>query len=132
VGHLVWPEGLLRAVPVAGLMVLAVFFGRTLRRGETPLIERIARVGTPDLSLALRRYTRRLTALWSGWFLVAAFVSAFGGLSFGATGGLVWAGTIVLFAGEHWLRRRVLFPTEVFPGIVQQVRDTWHVWRPRA
>ena len=55
----------MRYLPVLVLLWLAVFFGRSLRAGVVPLIERIARVGKPDLSPALCRYTRRLTALMS-------------------------------------------------------------------
>jgi hypothetical protein len=44
-------------------------------------------------------------------------------------GVLVLLGSAILFAGEHRLRPH-LFPGHVFPGLVQQVRDTWSVWRP--
>jgi hypothetical protein len=46
----------------------------------------------------------------------------------GRTTALVWLGTVVLFLGEHRLRSR-LFPEHEFPGIAQQIRDTWSVWR---
>jgi hypothetical protein len=36
---------------------------------------------------------------------------------------------VLLFVGEHWLRPR-LFPGHRFPGLVQQLRDTWSVWHP--
>jgi uncharacterized membrane protein len=58
------------------LLGLALFFGRTLRPGHTPLIERIARRSTAILSDALCRYTRRLTAIWCGYFVGAAALSA--------------------------------------------------------
>jgi hypothetical protein len=40
----------------------------------------------------------------------------------------VLAGSLLLFVGERWLRPRI-FPKEVFPGLLQQARDTWSVWR---
>lgn len=118
-----------RTVPVLALVWLAVFFGRTLRTGQTPLIERIARVGIPALSPRLCRYTRTLTAVWCIYFLLAAGLSSTAVLPFGLTGVLVGAGSVLLFVGEHRLRVR-RFPDQAFPGLVQQLRDTWHVWRP--
>jgi len=121
----------LRWLPVAALLALAVFFGRTLASGQTPLIERIARVGLPAMPAALRRYTRGLTGLWCAWFVLAAGALAWlqPGLGIGST--VAWAGTAVLFVGEHLLRP-FFFPGIRFPGLVQQVRDTWQVWRPPA
>lgn len=119
-----------RVVSLLALAWLAWFFGRTLRSGQEPLITRIARVSDPALPPALRRYTRRLTALWCGWFVLAALLS----LGFGAAGGwaglLVAAGSVLLFLGEHWLRPRLL-PGHAFPGLRQQVLDTLQVWRTR-
>lgn len=118
-----------RLVPVFVLGALALFFGRTLRAGEQPLIERIALVSDPALPPELRRYTRRLTAVWCAYFVLAALVALVARGSWIAISGWVWAGTVLLFAGEHLLRRR-LFPQHRFPGLIQQVRDTWSVWRP--
>ena len=117
------------AVPSVVLLWLSVFFGRTLRNGEMPLIERIARIGNPDLSPSLCRYTRRLTAVWCIYFLLASLLSMSKALSFAWTSALVWAGTFLLFVGERQIRAH-LFPDETFPGLWQQVQDTWRVWRP--
>jgi uncharacterized membrane protein len=118
-----------RAVSFLMLGWLAFFFGRTLWPGQEPLITRIARVSDPALPAELLRYTRRLTAVWCAWFVLAALL----GLAFGPSivwlGALVWAGTALLFVGEHWLRPR-LFPGHDFPGLRQQLRDTVRVWRP--
>lgn len=122
---------ILRWLPVAALVALAVVFGRTLRPGQTPLIERIARVGLPAMPAALQRYTRSLTALWCGWFLVAAGALVWLQPGTALGGALAWAGTIVLFVGEHWLRP-FFFPGLRFPGLAQQVRDTWQIWRTPA
>lgn len=58
-------------VPVVFIGLIAWWFGRTLRRGHTPLITRIvsAMEGVPPAALEpdLHRYTRRLTL---GWALV--------------------------------------------------------------
>lgn len=122
-------------LPTVVLLWLAFFFGRTLRQGAMPLIERIARCGKPALSAPLCRYTRRLTALWSAYFVLAALVSAgvnvLGVRAWAALNAVVWAGTLLLFVGEHSVRKR-LFPDEQFPGLLQQVRDTWSIWRGPA
>jgi uncharacterized membrane protein len=114
------------------LLWLAFCFGRTLRPGSTPLIERIARYRSATLSAPVRRYVRWLTAIWCGYFLVAAALSAIvawsGGVAFGRMSLAVLAGSALLFVGEHWFRPRV-FPHEAFPGLLQQLRDTWSIWR---
>lgn len=117
-----------RVLSLLALGWLAFFFGRTLRPGQEALITRIARVDEPDLPFVLMRYTRRLTAVWCAWFLLAAVLClAFGG-SAPWPGLLVWAGTALLFVGEHWLRPRLL-PGHRFPGLRQQLQDTLRVWR---
>jgi uncharacterized membrane protein len=120
----------LHAIPALVLSGLALFFGRSLGPGQMALIERIARVSDPALTPALCRYVRRLTIVWCAYFIVAALLSLRSDLRFGWTSALVWSGTVALFVGEHWLRPR-LFPGQVFPGLTQQLRDTWSVWRRR-
>jgi uncharacterized membrane protein len=117
-----------RALSALILGWLAYFFGRTLRRGHVPLIERIARVRDPELPPALCRYTRRLTAVWSIYFVAAGLLSIGVRLPFWWTGALVWLGAISLFVGEHRLRPR-LFPGRSFPNLMQQVQDTARIWR---
>lgn len=120
----------LRHLPTLVLLWLAFFFGRTLRAGAMPLIERVARVGKPALSETLCRYTRRLTLLWCIYFVVAASLTAAMSLGFqqASLGAAIVAA--VFFVGEHRIRQR-LFPTEAFPDLVQQIRDTAQVWRHR-
>ena len=120
----------LRYLPSLVFLWLAFFFGRTLRKGEMPLIERVARVGKPTLSPALCRYTRGLTAMWCAYFGVAASLSILGEVGFQQASGGVAAVSAALFIGENWVRRLLLFRDEPFPGVVQQVRDTIRVWRP--
>jgi uncharacterized membrane protein len=118
-------------VSLLGLAWLAFFFGRTLRVGQTPLIERFARASTPELTPALCVYMRWLTGVWCAYFVLAAVASWGTGQSLVSTGAFVWIGTIVLFVGEHRLRPK-FFPGQEFPGLLQQVRDTWHVWQKRT
>lgn len=118
-----------RAVSVLVLGWLAYFFGRTLRPGAIPLIERIATVSDPEMTQPLRRYTRRLTAVWCAYFVAAALLSIAAAQYPLRAGAWVWAGTAALFVGEHWLRP-FFFPGRVFPSLTQQLRDTWSVWHP--
>lgn len=121
---------LLRWLPVLALGWLAFLFGRTLRRGRVPLIEQIARVGDPQMPEPLRRYTRWLTVVWVAYFLLAAVVIIIAPSGAALPGLWVAVGTVVLFVGERVIRPR-LFPGRAFPGLLQQVRDTWSVWHPR-
>jgi len=118
-----------RAASFLMLGWLAVFFGRTLRAGNEALITRIARVGEPALPAHLVRYTRRLTAVWVAYFVLAAFAGLFARTLGPWTGLVVWAGTATLFVGEHKLRG-LIFPGHPFPGLRQQLKDTLHVFRP--
>lgn len=113
------------------LLWLAWFFGRSLRPGSSPLIERIARRGIPDLPEPLCRYTRRLTAVWCAYFVAAAGLVALADAGYAVASLAVWGGSVLLFVGERWVRPR-LFPGQVFPGLAQQVRDTASLWRARA
>ena len=95
-----------------------------------PLIERIARVGKPNPSQRLVRYTRGLTALWCAYFVIAAVLTVAGHLGFRAASLGVASVSATLFIVENWIRRLILFRNEPFPGVVQQLRDTVSVWRP--
>ncbi len=73
-GHAALP---LLLVPVVFVVAIAWVFGRTLRAGSEPLITRIVTaiegVGSADaLAPDLRRYTRRLTAVWAAVLLAMA------------------------------------------------------------
>ncbi len=120
----------LNFAPALVLAWLAFFFGRTLRAGDVPLIERVARVGKPDLSSALCRYTRGLTIAWCAYFVLAASLSVAAGLGFEQSSFGVACVSTVLFVGERVVRPW-LFPGERFPGLIQQIRDTASVWRPQ-
>lgn len=120
-----------RAASTLGLTWLAFFFGRTLLAGHIPIIEQFARVSTPDLSPALCVYMRRLTGVWCFYFILAAVIPWWAGRSVISIGALIWTGTIVLFVGERILRP-LFFPGQKFPGLLQQVSDTWHVWHRKS
>lgn len=116
-----------RVASLVALMWLAIFFGRTLRSGQTPLIERFARVSNPAMSPEFCTYTRFLTGIWCAYFIFAAVASAATNSAPFSTGVFIWIGTILLFVGEYLLRPR-FFPGQKFPGLLKQIRDTWHVW----
>ena len=120
-----------QALSVLMLAWLAFFFGRTLWPGRTPLIEQIARVDDPQMPEPLCRYTRRLTAIWCGYFVAAAGCVLWAGASTSSlapyAGALVWPGSVILFVGERWLRPS-FFPGRKFPGLVRQLQATRHIW----
>lgn len=64
-----WAHLPLLLVPVAFIAMIAWWFGRTLRRGRTPLIRKIVaaleRVPAEELEPDLQAYTRRLTLAWT-------------------------------------------------------------------
>jgi len=128
-------RAVLRFLQPLVLLWLSYIFGRTLRRGITPLIERVALRSNATLPDPIRRYTRYLTAIWCGYFVLAAALSAVlsatGGVALGRVGVAVLVGSALLFVGEHWVRPRI-FPGEVFPGLLQQLRDTWSIWGTRG
>ena len=57
--------GLPHAATYLGLLL---FFGRTLRNGQTPLITRLATKVHGTLSEEMTAYTRRITAIWCVFF----------------------------------------------------------------
>ena len=69
----------LYAPPIVVDVSLATLFGLTLRRGQTPLIERLVRLlHAPDeeLHADILRYARRLTAAWAILFVLLALIDA--------------------------------------------------------
>ena len=67
-------EDLLLLYPAAVSLSLLILFGRTLRRPPS-MIERIARLSVPDLPPAGVRYTRQVTGVWCGFFVLNATTS---------------------------------------------------------
>lgn len=66
--------GLLLLYPAAVSLSLLVVFGRTLFRPPS-MIERFARLSEPDLPPQGVRYTRLVTGVWCGFFILNAAVS---------------------------------------------------------
>lgn len=78
-GGSVWAWMLLLAPPVVFPLLVAWGFGRSLRRGRTPLITAImqalyVRAGMP-VTADLRRYTRGLTAAWVAVLVLLAVLN---------------------------------------------------------
>lgn len=73
-------RALAQLVPILIFLMLALFFGRTLVGDSLPLVTRIAagvrniplERAAQDMAPALLRYTRRVTVLWTGVFLILA------------------------------------------------------------
>ena len=61
--------------PFAAFAFMAFFFGRTLRAGSEPLINRIARKEHSELPADVERHTRWLTGVWSACFAVLFLVA---------------------------------------------------------
>ena len=106
------PSSLLFLPPLAVNLGLAWFFGRTLVPGREALITRFARLEKSELEPAVVNYTRRLTWVWVGFFLLMATVSA-SLAAFGAHAAWAWFTAVgnylcvaALFALEFAYRRR--------------------------
>jgi uncharacterized membrane protein len=69
------PIWLIHASPLLIYLILAWLFGGTLHPGGKPMVSRFAELEQGDLSVELACYTRRLTYLWTIFFLFMAFVS---------------------------------------------------------
>ncbi|MES2184180.1 MAG: hypothetical protein V4505_06525 [Pseudomonadota bacterium] len=94
-------------------LLLASWFGGTLRSGRTPLISQLAARIHGGLEPAMARYTRGVTQVWTGYFLgmAAVSVAVYALLPFAAWAffdnvltPLLMAG---LFVGEHVARYRL-------------------------
>lgn len=104
---------LLGLLPLAGNLLLAWHFGATLRPRREPLITRYTRADHGQIPPELTRYTRRLTGLWSMFFLAFAGVNVMTLAGVGPAPGPTAAVNIVLsallFLAEHPVRH-ALFP----------------------
>ncbi|MFF5863648.1 hypothetical protein [Pseudomonas sp. NPDC012596] len=103
---------LLRWYPVLVNSFLLALFGSSLLRGM-PMAERLARLREPRLPPRAVRYTRRVTQVWCGFFLVNGLIAA--GLTLWAplswwtlyNGLIAYAAMGLLFAVEWRIRQRV-------------------------
>lgn len=72
-----WAVGRLSfLLPVIVYCALFALFAGTLRSGRMPMISRFARMEQGELNEELSAYTRRLTAIWSAFFLGMAALAA--------------------------------------------------------
>lgn len=126
-----------RWVPAVTLLFIAWGFGRTLAHPPT-LIERMVRLTFSDLPPDLVAYTRRLTWIWTWFFLIAAGISieltAIGSQSIwlwfhGLFVHLAMAGLLI---GEYFYRRwrfpaldRAPPPHETLREIVKHGKRLW-------
>ena len=103
---------LLRWYPVLVSAFMLALFGLSLKFGP-PMVERLARLTEPQLPDIAIRYTRRVTWVWSGFFLVngliAATLTLWAPLSWWTLyNGLIAYGVMgLLFAIEWLIRQRV-------------------------
>lgn len=103
---------LLRWYPVLISLALLGLFAGSLMSGM-PIIERLARLSEPELPAAAVRYTRQVTWVWVGYFIINASIA--GGLALWAplswwtlyTGLIAYLLMGLLFAGEWLVRQRV-------------------------
>jgi uncharacterized membrane protein len=106
---------------------LALVFGRTLVGGRRPLITMVAAMVHKEMSPALIRYTRQVTAAWTLFFFGSAVISA--GLFFFAPidAWSVFANILsvplmgVMFLVENEVRKRTL-PKSDQVGLVGTIR----------
>jgi len=100
----------LLALPVLINLVLFLGFGGSLR-GELPLVERYARLQVDDLSAAEVRYCRRVTLVWSLFFVAngstCAALAAIAPLEYWAlyVGAVAYVLMGALGAGEYIYRK---------------------------
>jgi uncharacterized membrane protein len=117
--------------------MLALFFGRTLRPGDTPIVSRMARQAHGSLPAPLARYTRGVTQAWTAFFTLMAFASVVL-FSSGYIALWSWLANLLtpaligaMFGAEYLVRRSVL-PPELRTGLLDSIRAAWHGTRGQA
>jgi uncharacterized membrane protein len=103
--------------PVLIPVALGVVFAKTLKRGETPMITRIARAMRGSLSPELEIYTRRVTIVW-----VAMFVA----LTASAIALALWARPEIWSLGTNLVHYLVLGALFVGEYIYRRIRFRKH------
>ena len=102
----------LRFYPIAVNSTLLLVFASSLR-GTMPVVERLARLQEPELSAASVVYTRHVTRIWCGFFLLNGFMAMYTALyssfEFWAlyNGGIAYGLMCLLFCGEWLVRHRI-------------------------
>ena len=104
---------LLKMYPVLVNGSLLAIFASSLRNPPT-IVERIARLRTPELPHSAVAYTRRVTQAWCVFFLGNGLIALWTALRWPDTAWFIYNGVIayiligVCFAGEWLVRQRVL------------------------
>ncbi|WP_428944150.1 hypothetical protein ACQK5W_16350 [Pantoea sp. FN060301] len=104
---------LLLFYPVVINSVMLAVFGGSLW-SAMPVVERLARLQTPELPKAAVHYTRRVTQIWCVFFLFNGSVALFTALHGDMAQWAAWNGMIAyllmgaLMAGEWLVRRKVI------------------------
>ncbi len=108
-------ELLLRFYPSLVNLGLLIAFGATLVHGPS-MIEKFARLGQPDLPPGAVRYTRRVTQIWCGFFVLNGAFSVYTALAWSRANWSLYNGVIaygligVLLVGEFGWRRLFVLP----------------------
>jgi uncharacterized membrane protein len=98
--------------PFALSLAAAYAFGNSLRKPPC-LIERIARMGEPDMPAAGQTYCRIVTLIWTVWLVVNAAIAALLAIRASEEAWALWTGFLaylimgVLFGGEMLIRPRL-------------------------
>jgi uncharacterized membrane protein len=127
---------LLYLMPVLINTTLAILFGRTLLPGRTPIITRFSILLRGKLEPRVLGYTRRVTQLWTLFFLILALVSLLLALLAPLHIWSLFANilnylfVLLLFVGEYLFRIHYLADLE-HPGFRQFVSNLFRV-NPRA
>ncbi|MBV1960481.1 MAG: hypothetical protein KUG52_00710 [Immundisolibacteraceae bacterium] len=106
------PRIAVKAYPVIVNLLLALVFGYSLLIPPTA-IERLALLREPDLDEAGRRYTRKVTWVWLGFFLlngsIAGMVGVYGSLELWTlyNGFIAYLLIGLLFGGEFLVRQYI-------------------------
>lgn len=104
---------LLLFYPVAVNGIMLAVFGGSLYTAM-PLVERLARLRDPALPQAAVRYTRRVTQVWCGFFVLNGAAALFTAVQGDMRLWSAWNGMIayllmgLLMAGEWLVRQRVI------------------------
>ncbi|MCC6591837.1 MAG: hypothetical protein IT479_01055 [Xanthomonadales bacterium] len=98
--------------PVAVNALLLVLFGLSLRHPPS-FVERLARLQEPQLPAHAVAYTRRVTQVWCGFFVLNGGIALWTALYASHAAWALYNGLLAyllmgaLFAGEWWVRQRV-------------------------
>jgi uncharacterized membrane protein len=106
-------ETLLRLYPALVNAGMLFIFGYSLKSPPS-IIERFARLHEPALNAAGVRYTRKVTQVWCGFFVLNGCVAIFTALCASRAVWSLYNGLIayilmgIMFAGEWLIRRRII------------------------